>query len=117
MSRTLRVPGRLGNTARVDSRARVDVGAHFLVDVDQNARVGVLVDAREEHSARGRRAAAAHGDLVAGGVELGLVERAGGVQGEDFGAEEIVAGGDVGGDLYVDCEGRLVCWGEAWEGD
>jgi hypothetical protein len=31
------------------------------------------------------------------------------VQGDDFGAQEVVAGGDVGGDFYVDWEGwRLV---------
>ena len=37
------------------------------------------------------------------------------MQGDDFGAQEVVAGGDVGGDFYVDCweggEGLVGCWG------
>lgn len=75
------------------------------MDVDEDSGVGVFVDAREEHSRWGGGAAAGDGDLVAGGVELGLVEGAGGVQGDDFGAQEVVAGGDVGGDFHVDWEG------------
>jgi hypothetical protein len=80
------------------------------VDVDEDARVGVFVDAREEHPGWRGGAAAGDGYLVAGGVELGLVKGAGGVQGDDFGAQQVVAGGDVGGDFDVDCgrEGGLV---------
>ena len=33
---------------------------------------------------------------------MGLVEGAGGVQGDDFGAEQVVAGGDVEWDFDVD---------------
>jgi hypothetical protein len=42
--------------------------------------------------------------LVARSVELCLVERGGGVQSDDFGAQQVVAWGDVGGDLDVDWE-------------
>jgi hypothetical protein len=106
-ARALAVPRSLAHPTTIHTRPRVHVCAHLLVDVDEDARVGVFVDAREEHS-RGRGGAAPrYGDLVARGVELGLVQGAGGVEGDDFGAQQVVARGDVGGDFDVDCVERL----------
>lgn len=96
------VAGSLGHAASVDSWAGVDVSAHLRVDVDENAWVSVLVCAREQHTSRRRAAAACHGDLVAGRVELGAIEPASDVQGNDFGAQQVVAWSDVGGDFDVD---------------
>jgi hypothetical protein len=78
------------------------------VDVNENAWVSVLVCARERDASRSRAAAACDGDLVAGRIELGSVESASNVQGEDFGAQQVVAWGDVRGDLDVDLGGFLV---------
>lgn len=75
------------------------------MDVNENAWVSVLVCSRERHASWSCAAAACDGDLVAGRVELGSVETAGDVQGDDFGAQQVVAWGDVGGDLDVDLEG------------
>jgi hypothetical protein len=47
LASALRVPGGLGEAACVDGWAGVDVGAHFRVDVDEDAWVGVLVSAGE----------------------------------------------------------------------
>ena len=108
LASALGVAGSLGHATSVDSWARIDVSAHLRVDVDENARVGVLVCARERNASRARTAAACNGDLVAGRVELGSVEPASDVQGDDFGAQQIVAWGDVGRDLDVDLEGSSV---------
>ena len=115
-SRTLRssltsalgVSRSLGHAAGVDSWARVDVSAQLGVDVDENAWVSVLVCTRERNASWARAAAACNGDLVAGWVELGSVETAGDVQGDDFGAQQIVAWSDVGGDLDVDLDALSV---------
>ena len=72
------------------------------MDVDENARVGVLVSSGEQYTAGSRTASAGDGDLVARSVELCLVERGGGVQCDDLGAQEVVTGCDVGGNLNVD---------------
>ena len=102
LTSALGVARSLGHTAGVDSRTRFDVGAQLRVDVDENAWVSVLVCARERNASRARTAATCDGDLVAGRVELGSVEPASDVQGDDFGAQQIVAWGDVGGDLDID---------------
>ena len=104
LASALGVPGSLGHATSVDSWAGVDVSAHLCVDVNENARVSVLVCARERDASRARTAAACNGDLVAGRVELGSVEPASDVQGNDFGAQQVVTRGDVGGDLDVDLE-------------
>ena len=98
----------LGHATSVDSWARIDVSAHLRVDVDENARVSVLVCARERNASWTRTAAACNGDLVAGRVKLGSIEPASNVQGDDFGAQQIVTWGDVGGDLNVDLQGSSV---------
>ena len=95
----------LGHTASVDSWARVNVSAHLGVDVDKNTWISVLVRARQRHASWGCATAACNGDLVARRVELGSVEPASNVQGNDFGAQQIVAWGDVRWDLDVDLEG------------
>ena len=105
LASALSVAGCLGHTAGVDSWARVNVSAQLGVDVDENAWVSVLVCTRERNASWARAAAACNGDLVAGWVELGSVETTGDVQGDDFGAQQIVAGSDIGGDLDVDLEG------------
>jgi len=94
----------LGDTTCIDGWAGVDVSAQLGVDVDENTWVGVLVGARERNASRGRAAAACNGDLVAGRVELGTVEPTSDVQGDDFGAQQVVAWGDIGGDLDVDLD-------------
>jgi len=104
LASALGVAGSLGHTASVDSWARVDVSAQLGVDIDENAWVSVLVCAWKRHASGCRTAAACDGDLVAGRVELGSVEPASDVQGDDFGAQQIVAWGDVGGDLDVDLQ-------------
>lgn len=46
------------------------------MDVDEDARVGVLVGTRQEDSAWVSTAAASDSDLVAGWIKLGSVESA-----------------------------------------
>jgi hypothetical protein len=102
LASALRVTRSLGDTTSVDTWARVDVSAHLGVDIDENAWVSVLVCARQRHTSRDCATTACNGDLVARRVELGSVESASDVQGDDFGAQQIVAWGDVRGDLDVD---------------
>jgi len=101
----LGVTGSLGDTTSVDGWAGVDVRAHLGVDVHKNAGISVLVSARERNACGSRAATACDGDLVAGWVELGSIETAGDMQGDDFGAQQVVAWGNVRGNLDVDLEG------------
>ena len=72
------------------------------MDVDEDAGVVGRVGAREGDGLGPGTSAALDGELVAGEVELGAAAAAGGVEGDGLGAEEVVAGGGVVGDLDVD---------------
>lgn len=104
LASALGVARSLGHAASVDSWARVDVSAQLGVDVDENAWVSVLVCAWERHASWARATTACDGDLVAGRVELGSIEPASDVQGNDFGTQQVIAWGDVGGDLDINLE-------------
>lgn len=69
------------------------------MNVDENTGVGSLVGAGEGDSGwAGCAGSAADGDLVAGHVKLGAAGGHGRVEGDDFGADEVVAVSEVGGD-------------------
>lgn len=73
------------------------------VDASEDSRLISGVSAGERGSLGGAEGAAAgEVDLGAGLVELGLAGLAGGVQGEDLDAEQVLAVGDAGGDVEVD---------------
>lgn len=72
------------------------------VNVDEDARVVLLVGTRErDGGARGGAAAAANLELRAAHVELGGLARLGRVQRQDLDAEQVVAGRDAGGQVEV----------------
>lgn len=100
--------GSLASAARVQSRARDGVAGHLGVDVDLDTGVGGLVGTREADGGRGGVAAAGDGELVARHVRLGTADAAGRVEGDDLGAQEVVASGDIRRDLDVDTAAALV---------
>ena len=78
------------------------------MDVDEDTGVGALVGAGEVDGGGASGTAAGDGDLVARHVELGTTRAASGVESDDFGAEQIIAGGDVGGDLDLHLAAAVV---------
>lgn len=100
--------GSLGGAARVHSRAGNGVAAHLSVDVDLDTGLGSLVGTRELDGGRGGAAASGDGELVARHVWLSTASTSGRVEGKDLCAQQVVTGGDVGGDLDVDLAAALV---------
>jgi len=86
----------------VHGRTRGDVSRERGVDVDEDPGVAGPVGAGEGDGGRAGAAAAADRELEAGHVQLGAARAAGGVEGDRLGAQEVVARGDVGGDLDVE---------------
>lgn len=78
------------------------------MNVNEDTRVAGRVGAREVDSGGGGVAAAGDLELVASHVWLGATGAASGVQSDNLRSEEVVAGGDVGGDLDVDTAAALV---------
>lgn len=78
------------------------------MDIHQNTRIRRLVRAGERDGGGSGAAGPRDGELVARHVELGAGGAAGGVEGDDLGAQQVVAGGEVGGDLDVHLPAALV---------
>lgn len=71
------------------------------MDVDKNTSVGALVGAREANGRRASGTTAGNRDLVASHVQLRASRTASRMKGNDLRTEEIVARGDVRGDLNL----------------
>jgi hypothetical protein len=84
---------------RPNSGSGNGVAAEVLVDVEEDAGVISSVERGSGGSAGGGRAAASDLEVDALGVGLGAVGVTSGVEGEDLVAENVVAGGEAGGDL------------------
>jgi len=102
-----------GLESRPDSRTRNGVARHSGVDVDQNTRSGVLVKSSSLRALSARVTgtsgpATSNLDVDALRVVLSAVLALGGVQGDDFVAEDEVAGLEVGGDSHG--PGVVVGW-------
>lgn len=85
-----------------DRRARDGVAAKGAIEVEEDAGVlGRVELGGGLAGGEGLRAAAADLDVKALGVGLGSVGAAGGVQGDDLVAKNVVSGGKTRGDLDV----------------
>jgi hypothetical protein len=78
------------------------------VDVDIDACIAGGVGTREAHSGGRRAATTSDGELVAGHVELSTTRGGSAVQSNCLSTEEVVARGDVGGDLDINTATALV---------
>lgn len=71
------------------------------MDVDEDAGVAGLVGAGERDGGRAGTATTGDGDLIAGHIELSAVGTTSGMQCDDLGTKEVVAGGDIRRDLDI----------------
>ena len=78
------------------------------MDVDKDAWVAGSVGTREAHSGGRRAATTSDGKLVAGHVELSATRGGSAVQSNSLSTEEVVARGDIGGDLDINTTTALV---------
>ena len=81
------------NLTRVNSRSRADILEGRVIDRLAEDRVRQLIRAREANTSRVRASAARDLDLEARHVGLGVSSA--GVEGQDLGADEVVARSDV----------------------
>ena len=82
-----------------DSGAGDGVGVESLVEVEEDTGVLSGVDTDQRLAGGSGAAAASDLEVDALGVSLGTVGLSTGVESEDLVAEDVVAGGEAGGDL------------------
>lgn len=94
-------PSLLRHTPRHHSRPRRHIAINRRMDIDLNPRITTLVRARELDGTITRTAPSTHRNLITRDIKLRTTALASGMQRQRFGAQQVIATGDVFGDGHV----------------